>query len=312
VDWVNATFPPPPISVADIVDAIRASFGGLPLALRQLPGVLGFGERHQFLAIASASRVALGSVSIGGEAQARRWMLQFTGTGCERVIEWLPVRDLLGALDAKLTRLDLKVDFPNGELSLDDVQAMVDQGGFTVFGRKPAVTVAGDWLAGERGRTLYVGKPENGKVLRAYEKGKQLGDLRSRWLRVEVQFGNRGRDIPLDAITDPDPYFAGAYPALRGLLPVAARAMQARRKATLVSLGRKLFHLRLSYGGAIAEALAATGADEQKLVDALRIPALTKGADESSARAIHWDEISAEIERHLSSRKPARQHGGNA
>ena len=38
------------------------------------------------------------------------------------------------------------------------------------------------------GRTLYIGKRKNGKLLRVYEKGKQLGDPSSPWVRWRLSF----------------------------------------------------------------------------------------------------------------------------
>ena len=56
---------------------------------------------------------------------------------------------------------------------------------------KPArVTWFGDWKYLDRdklGRTLQIGCRTSDKMLRAYEKGKQLGDKNSDWLRIEVE-----------------------------------------------------------------------------------------------------------------------------
>ena len=54
----------------------------------------------------------------------------------------------------------------------------------------------------------------NGKMLRIYEKGKQLGDSESPWVRVEAELRNKSRVIPWDALTRPGSYLAGAYPCL--------------------------------------------------------------------------------------------------
>lgn len=42
-----------------------------------------------------------------------------------------------------------------------------------------------------RGRTFYVGRRENGKLLRVYEKGKQLGAENSPWVRIELELHNK-------------------------------------------------------------------------------------------------------------------------
>ena len=48
---------------------------------------------------------------------------------------------------------------------------------------------AGDWTTSEddpHGRTLYLGSRKSRAFIRAYEKGKQLGDPNSNWVRVEL------------------------------------------------------------------------------------------------------------------------------
>ncbi|MBF4448181.1 replication protein, partial [Vibrio anguillarum] len=71
----------------------------------------------------------------------------------------------------------------------------------------------------DKGRTLYVGQRQNGKLFRGYEKGKQMKSIEyPDWVRLEVQIGNKSRVIPLDILIDSDAYFTGAYPALASVL----------------------------------------------------------------------------------------------
>ncbi|MBF4296449.1 replication protein, partial [Vibrio anguillarum] len=71
----------------------------------------------------------------------------------------------------------------------------------------------------DKGRTLYVGQRQNGKLFRGYEKGKQMKSIEyPDWVRLEVQIGNKSRVIPLDILIDSDAYFTGAYPALVSVL----------------------------------------------------------------------------------------------
>ena len=50
-------------------------------------------------------------------------------------------------------------------------------GQFNAGGNKPSCSQQGNWIEADgSGRTFYVGKRKNGKLLRVYEKGKQLGD----------------------------------------------------------------------------------------------------------------------------------------
>lgn len=68
-----------------------------------------------------------------------------------------------------------------------------------------------------KGKTLYIGSRESGKLLRIYEKGKQLGDMKSKWVRWEVELHSSQRVIPLDAMVKPSEYLAATYPALNFL-----------------------------------------------------------------------------------------------
>jgi phage replication initiation protein len=73
--------------------------------------------------------------------------------------------------------------------------------------------MVGDWSANPRdGRSLYFGSKEAGKQTNAYEKGHQLFgyEAGSKWLRIELRFGNKLRVLPVDMLRKPSAYFAGA------------------------------------------------------------------------------------------------------
>ncbi len=72
------------------------------------------------------------------------------------------------------------------------------------------------------GTTLEIGRRVNGKLVRAYEKGRQLGNVDSEWVRVEIQFGNKDRVIPHEIVLKTDHYFVGAHKALEPFIDVAA------------------------------------------------------------------------------------------
>jgi phage replication initiation protein len=65
-----------------------------------------------------------------------------------------------------------------------------------------------------KGRTFYVGSRKNGKFFRAHEKGRQLGDKNSEWVRLEVEFKSVDRELLYDILLMPGAYMAAAYPAL--------------------------------------------------------------------------------------------------
>lgn len=117
--------------------------------------------------------------AIGGQRGTA--FLQLPGQACAIISEekWkLLVWFLVEVLSAKITRWDGAVDDYAGKHCIDWAVDQFHEGNFSTGGNKPSVKQAGDWLTGAdlKGRTLYIGRRENGKLLRVYEKGKQMGD----------------------------------------------------------------------------------------------------------------------------------------
>ncbi len=248
IDWLNCTFPGPDrYSPRQFLDLLSKIFrrdvsgdGGR--------GIFGFDQSIKLYTRVGSSEFAIGCLAFGGEAQRGRWMFQLTGAGCSVVPCWRKLVRLLKALDARITRLDLALDCLHGEYTVDGAVQMFHDGEFNSGGRSPSTALAGDWLGGAAGRTLYIGKAVNGKMLRVYEKGMQLGDPDSDWVRFEVQLGNRDRVIPFDAITKRDAFLAGCYPALEKMLAIAGCPIATGQTEGQTSLGHLMFHLKRSYG----------------------------------------------------------------
>jgi phage replication initiation protein len=199
---------------------------------------------------------------------------------------------LLEDLGAKLTRVDLALDFLEGEYTVDDAVRMYADGGFTGAGRPPSSSLAGDWLGGVAGRTLYVGKATNGKLLRVYEKGKQLGNADSAWTRYEVQLGARDRVIPLDVLTRPDSYFAGCYPVLAQLVEAAAEKIKTSQTQGHVTLGHLLYHLKRCYGKVLGVIRDVCGVDSSELVEEVRLVGVPRRLQPSSLDAgLQWSQV---------------------
>lgn len=158
-----------------------------------------------------------GFVCIGG--QNNTVMISINGTGCtygkngweEHLHAWL---NLFGR-EAKITRVDLAHDDLQGEYTdIDWFNHQHTIGGFTRgAGRPPSVEWRGDWKKPNgKGRTLYIGSRQSSKFCRIYEKGKQLGDSESNWLRTEVQYSSRGMLITFDVLIKPNEFFSVTYP----------------------------------------------------------------------------------------------------
>lgn len=191
-----------------------------------------------------------------------RFQVYVTGAGCLQVTDWGRVADLLSSFaDLRITRLDIACDDHEGHRSVDYARNLFHAGAFTTSGRPPKANFIDDMGQGH-GCTLYVGNRAHGKLLRVYEKGRQLGDRSSPWVRWEIEFKNKHRVIPLDALRRPAEFLAGAYPALHWVSKIREVVRTVREKADvtvthLVNCARtaygKLFSFLQSKGGFTAE-----------------------------------------------------------
>lgn len=122
------------------------------------------------------------------------------------------IADLVDETEATLTRADLALDFFDGyQGGIDRVRADYREGLCNVGGRKLKFNLVGDWENGHD-RSIYLGSREAGKVTNIYEKGDQLfGEkMGSEWLRFELRYGNKLRDLSSEMLRRPDDFFAGA------------------------------------------------------------------------------------------------------
>lgn len=297
IDWMNCTFPEPSLSAEGFV-ALLSRMMGRPISGISDRGMLGFDSSIKLFAAHGSLTSPIGCIAFGGDSQRGRWLLQLTGTGCQFVRDWEGLRDLLEGLDAKLTRVDLAVDFLNGEHTVDEAVTLFQSGGFQLGGRSPSSRLDGDWLGGQEGRTFYVGKAKNGKMLRVYEKGRQLGDPDSDWTRFEVQLGNRDRVIPFDVLTNRDAFFAGCYPALAAFVQEAAESIPTLSKGGETTIAHLLHHLKRCYGKVFGMLLETTEATNADLVEEVRIVGLPRRVPLSSlAAGVTWADVQAQHKR---------------
>lgn len=295
VDWLNATFQTPTMSVQALI-AMLSKFMGRPVTGAEgKGGRFGFEHRVDLSSQVGSKVVAgVGCIAWGGEAQQGRTMLQLTGVGCAFVRDWQGLRELLEGLEARLTRVDLALDFLDGKHTVDEAVQLWQEGGFTSAGRPPSSACAGDWIGREKGRTFYVGKATNGKMLRVYEKGKQLGRDGDEWVRWEVQLGNRDRVIPYEVLTECDTYLAGCYPAMQLLIEDAATRIPTEQKGGLCTLQHLLLHMRRSYGKLLDVLQKDVGAESAELLEEVRVIGLPKRLNPSSlAAGLSWAQLLA-------------------
>lgn len=116
--------------------------------------------------------------------------------------------------DGKLTRVDLALDFFDGfSGGVERVKADYEAGLCDVGGKRPKCNMVGDWCEGGRkGRSFYIGSKEAGKQTNVYEKGAQLFGEKDAtgWIRAELRYGNKLRHLPIEMLTRPADFFAGA------------------------------------------------------------------------------------------------------
>lgn len=187
----------------------------------------------------------VGFVALGGERQRGTFCIELTGAGCAHVEVWAQLRAKLESAGCKLTRVDLAFDDFKGEHDLSHCERLHAEGAFTTNGRPPALGHQG-W-SDNSGHTLYVGKNIGNQQLCVYEKGKQLGDPESPWVRWEARFGSKYRTIPFDVLTAPAEYFVGHFPAL-DFIRAIGRRMATHIKRTAARFTSSMRWCRHQYG----------------------------------------------------------------
>ncbi|WP_158260055.1 replication initiation factor domain-containing protein [Zobellella endophytica] len=162
-------------------------------------------------------------------------LVSISGAGCV-AIDFARLHGIVQRLPGfKITRVDLALDDYEGvAFSAARFREMALEGLFSGRGRPPKYTYIESGhinlidpkaakkrygMVPDLGCSFYVGARESGKVFRAYEKGRQMqSQEHPEWQRAEVEIRSKDREIPLDVLLNPDAYFAGAYPALAGLV----------------------------------------------------------------------------------------------
>lgn len=242
-DYLTVTFPFPlgQEGISPFFLGLCQSIGiGLGNLVERRGGLLGFKRSYAF-----DYRGAL--FAFGG--QNGRAILSLPGEACAIVNDWAAlVAFLRDGLAARITRWDGAVDDFDGLRTVDDAVRWYLADEFNAGGNRPACRQDGNWLTPDtKGRTFYVGRRSNGKLMRVYEKGKQLGDPLSPWVRFELELHNKDREIPWDVLLRPGHYVAGSFPCMAWVHEEAFRIRTIRNQK------------RIAYGAAIHWARVAVG-----------------------------------------------------
>lgn len=212
-----------------------------------------FGYTNMSKIVSPDGSVNYGLLAYGGESQNGSIHIELNAQGCASIVCWEEVAEWGIARNAEITRLDLAHDdFTGNEITVGIALDWYKQGLFNQNGRPPKAKLIDDLGSGE-GKTFYVGNRKSGKLLRVYEKGKQLGDPSSNWTRVEAELRNKSRFIPWDALVRPGHYLAGAFPCLAYLSAVQEK-IRTIAKAGKITLTVATIHLQKS-GGKLVDLL---------------------------------------------------------
>ena len=207
-------------------------------------------------------------------------MLSFTGVGCQ-ALDFHKVYQLVSELGfVRITRVDLAHDDYAGTLGVNEARSMYKNGLFSLTNNMPSYRYIesghldysgvgrGKMLPSE-GRSFYVGKRENGKMCRIYEKGKQLQSTSMPdWVRWEVEIRNVEREIPLEVLIDPTAYLAATYPCLNHLSQ-EQKKIKVFKEKVMVSFTHLLKYNKIGYGKLINFARQVLEWSDKDIVDAL-------------------------------------------
>lgn len=205
-------------------------------------------DKCGFIAFGGNNRV----VNRKGQTEIRHERIQFyiSGEGCRKIKDWNYVYEALTThlepYAPKITRVDIAYDDTVGRRNLEQARDMYFHGEFKGRGAPPSANFIDDMGSG-KGSTFNVGSRETGKMLRVYEKGRQLGDKQSPWVRWELEINAKQYEIPFEVLLTPKEYLSGSYPAL-SWISRAKQTVSAKKKRAEIEFNHLVAHGRRGYG----------------------------------------------------------------
>lgn len=225
--------------------------------------------------------------------------LQISGDGCRRIKDWGYVVHLLNLLTkCSLSRVDLAVDYYDGELTEQKVKEAYSQNAFKLPKARENPTfdfrqpIGGNGLP--NGWTAYIGKRENAKFARIYHKGiEQFGRLSElqqeqfkhiwgqvsvgeeynppegavfqNWVRAEVEYKSKNMVLAFDMLVNRDSYFSGAYPYFEEILPMADTSRPTYKPNSYQTEIVKMFSAMQQQYGSFITTMLATGMSPEEI-----------------------------------------------
>lgn len=240
----------------------------------------------------------VGRLGMGGNGNTI--CVSLSGAGCALVDDWFCTSVQARQLRAHLSRVDLAFDDFEGQIFRDirEVNVWAMDGRFDAKTGRPAETYFYDDHNKGKGSTVYVGS-RGRKQLCIYEKGKQLKDRFSPWIRCELRLWAADCVLPLEVLYSPLAFLRGSYALLGELLPGEADEAKPERVARTVKATAEaaLSFLRNQCGPTLDLFVRALGPDVwpllQERVLRSEVPRRFKGVarDLSSLRNIVRDQI---------------------
>lgn len=289
---------------AELIASAIVEYYGLDKRGMRLEGLPRSGRLYAFMVnLIDRQGNKCGQVEFGGDHTRRKAngaetaRVELSGRGCEAWEGRSPGAPHLpgrwGALRAKLergpvvwlTRVDIACDLYDGARGVDTAMQLHGAGCFDNRGQRPNMQSINDH-GSKKGRTVYIGSQQSAKYLRVYEKGRQLGDRESPWVRWELQIRNAGGAIPLSVITLPAAALRAAYKALEWVSDTWTRCHVPKERAKS-SAANAVAWLRRQYGATLKWLADHTEAqDLPRVVEAL----LRDSVPHWSREPLHSDE----------------------
>lgn len=273
IDWINLTIGEETIVKITSEEGSHVAVSDDELMLHMsvtLTDIFGFGitskrdKGANFYRYSWVIGDGWGMVCYGG--QRNTIMVTLNGSGCAAAKygwEHRLMRFLENSQRSRLTRVDLAHDDYTGTTySVDKADKDHTDGEFNCGGRNPDCEYRGNWKnPNGKGRTFNVGNRTNGKFCRVYEKGRQLGDKNSEWVRIEVEFKSTDRVIPFDCLIRPGEYLAASYPAFNWINEHQER-IYTTQKVVQASVERAVKWIKHQCGASIGQMVDLFGVDE--------------------------------------------------
>jgi len=207
----------------------------------------------------------VGLVGFGGNSGTIFFSL--SGQGCVGV-DMYALKSYVETLpDCHITRIDMAHDDLEGLNTVVHFRDRFLAGDFAHVGRIAPKGRFYDDLGCDTGKTLYVGAKKHGKECCIYEKGKQLGDKTSKWVRIEGRLTNVDRIIPFDVMINPAQYLAGLYPPFANLSAIHAHIATIKKihgvaftklvESASIGYGKLFYYMRVNLGMKPAQICAA-------------------------------------------------------